>query len=312
MSVPSVIFNDGHKMPMFGLGTYLAKPGEVEEAVKYAIDVGYRHIDTAYVYENEKEIGQAIREKINDGTVKREDLFITTKLWCNSHKENEVVPACKQSLQNLGLDCVDLYLIHWPFAFKSGKELMPKDAAGNIEFQDFDYLETWKGMESCRKQGWARSIGVSNFNSEQLERLVTNAQIKPVNNQVEVTLNLNQKPLLEVCKKLNVTVTGFSPLGRPGNRHGIKNLWDEPEIQELAKKYNKSCANIACRFLLQRGVTPIPKSVTPSRIKENFDIFNFNLTSEEISRIEAMETGIRTATFIEAKDSLYYPFKIPF
>ncbi|XP_023315924.1 1,5-anhydro-D-fructose reductase-like [Trichogramma pretiosum] len=191
---------------------------------------------------------------------------------------------------------------------QSGKELMPKDAAGNIEFQDTDYLETWIGMEFCRQQGMARSIGVSNFNSEQLERLVNNAHIMPV----EVTLNLNQKPLLEVCKKLNITVTGFSPLGRPGNRHGIKNLWDEPEIQELAKKYNKSCANIACRFLLERGVTPIPKSVTPSRIKENFDIFNFNLTAEEISRIEAMETGIRTATFGEAKDSLYYPFKIPF
>ncbi|XP_014232554.1 1,5-anhydro-D-fructose reductase-like [Trichogramma pretiosum] len=312
MSVPSVTFNDGNKMPMFGLGTYLSKPGEVEEAVKCAIQVGYRHIDTAFFYENEKEIGQAIKEKINDGTVKREDLFITTKLWCNSHKESEVVPACKQSLQNLGLDYIDLYLIHWPFAFKSGTELTPRNAEGKIEFEETDYLETWKGMESCKQQGLVRSIGVSNFNSEQLERLVASAQIKPVNNQVEVTLNLNQKPLLEVCKKLNVTVTGFSPLGRPGNRYGIKNLWDEPEIQELAKKYNKTGANIACRFLLQRGVTPIPKSVTPSRIKENFDIFNFNLTPEEITKIEAMGTGARVAPFTEAKDCTFYPFKIPF
>ncbi|KAJ8680125.1 hypothetical protein QAD02_015912 [Eretmocerus hayati] len=312
MAVPTVALNDGHKMPMFGLGTYLSKSGEVGEAVKYAIDVGYRHIDTAFFYENEKEIGEAIREKINDGTVTRDSLFVTTKLWCNSHKENEVVPACKQSLKNLGLEYVDLYLVHWPFAFKSGDALTPRDESGKIEFTETDYLETWKGMEECKRLGLARSIGVSNFNSEQITRLLTNATIKPVNNQVEVTLNLNQKPLIEFCKKHDITVTGFSPLGRPGNRYGIKNLWDEPQIQELVQKYKKTPANIACRFILQLGVTPIPKSVTKARIKENFEIFDFNLTPEEVDKIAAMNTGARVAPFGEATEAMFYPFKIPF
>ncbi|XP_014204966.1 1,5-anhydro-D-fructose reductase-like [Copidosoma floridanum] len=308
MVVPSITFNDGNKMPMFGLGTYLSKPGEVAEAVKYAIEVGYRHIDTAFFYENEKEIGEAIREKINDGTIKREDIFVTTKLWNNSHKEHEVVPACKLSLKNLGLDYIDLYLIHWPIAFKSGDALTPRDASGKIEFDDTDYLETWRGMEKCKGQNLVRSIGVSNFNAEQLARLLSQAKIKPVNNQVEITLNLNQKSLVEFCKKNEITVTGFSPLGRPGNRYGIKNLWDEPIIQSLANKYNKTPANIACRFILQSGVSPIPKSVTKSRIKENFDIFDFNLTPEELQEIEKLNTGSRVAPFSEGKESKYYPF----
>ncbi|XP_001604204.2 1,5-anhydro-D-fructose reductase-like isoform X1 [Nasonia vitripennis] len=312
MPVPTVTFNDGYKMPMIGLGTFLSKPGEVAEAVKYAIEVGYRHVDTAFFYENEKEIGSAIREKINDGTIKREDIFVTTKLWCNSHKEDEVVPACKKSLENLGFDYIDLFLVHWPFAFKSGDALTPRDAAGKIEFSDTDYLETWKGMEECKRQGLARSIGLSNFNSEQIARLLSSAKIKPVNNQVEVTMNLNQKPLIEFCKKHEITVTGFSPLGRPGNRHGIQNLWDEPQIQKLAQKYKKTPANIACRFIHQLGVTPIPKSVTKSRIKENLDIFDFSLTPEEVSTIEKMGSGARVAPFEEAKEAKYYPFSIPF
>ncbi|XP_058796886.1 uncharacterized protein LOC131667472 [Phymastichus coffea] len=310
LSVPTVTFNDGNKMPMLGLGTYLSKPGEVEDAVKHAIEIGYRHIDTAYFYENEKEIGKAIKEKINDGTVKRQELFITTKLWCNSHNENEVVPACKQSLINLGLDYVDLYLIHWPMAFKSGNILTPRDASKKIEFIDTDYLETWRGMEECKRQGLAKSIGVSNFNSEQLTRLLSAAKIKPVNNQVEVTLNLNNKTLREFCKKHDITVTGFSPLGRPGNRHGIKNLWDDPKIQEIAEKYKKTPANIACRFLIQLGVTPIPKSVTKSRIKENFNIFDFALTADEVKTIEDLETGARVAPFDEAKEAKFYPFTL--
>lgn len=310
--VPFFQFYNGHKMPMFGLGTYLSKEGEVVEAVKFAIDNGYRHIDTALLYENEKEVGEAIREKIAEGVVKREELFITTKLWNNCHEEKQVVPACKQSLKNLDLSYVDLYLIHTPMTYKAGDDLKPTDAEGNLILPDTDYLETWKGMEECHRLGLARSIGVSNFNSEQITRLMENSTIKPVNNQIEVNINLNQKRLIEFCKAKNISITAYSPLGRPGNRHGINNSLDNLKILEYAKKYGKTPEQIAFRFLLQEGAAPIPKSVTKSRIKENFDIFDFELTAEEMSVIEKIGTGERLCCFTEAKNSKYYPFNIPF
>ncbi|XP_043600658.1 1,5-anhydro-D-fructose reductase-like isoform X3 [Bombus pyrosoma] len=226
--IPSLALSNGYKMPAFGLGTYQSRAGEVEAAVKEAINLGYRHIDTAFFYQNEKEIGQAIQAKIKDGTVKREDLFVTTKLWNNFHKESSVVPTCKKSLENLGLSYVDLYLIHWPFAFKEGDDLMPRDENGALLMSDTDYLETWKGMEECVRLGLTRSIGISNFNQEQITRLLAVAKILPVNNQVEVSINVDQKPLIQFCQKHNITITGYSPLGQPGNRAGIPTFLDNP------------------------------------------------------------------------------------
>ncbi|XP_014204976.1 1,5-anhydro-D-fructose reductase-like [Copidosoma floridanum] len=312
MVLPTVTFSNGHKMPMFGLGTYLSQPGEVEEAVKYAIDTGYRHIDTASFYGNEKEVGIAIREKIKEGVITRDDVFVTTKLWSNAHKESQVVPTCKKSLDNLGLEFIDLYLIHWPFAFKEGEELLPRDASGKLQLSDTDYIDTWKGMEECKRLGLARSIGISNFNSEQITRILTAATIKPVNNQIEMSLNVNQEPLIEFCKKHDITVTGYSPLGRPGNRYGVKNSWDHATIQSLSKKYSKTPAQIACRYVFQMGAAPIPKSITKERIKENFNIFDFALTDEEIKSIQSISTGERVAEMKEAKESIHYPFNIPY
>lgn len=306
--IPNLTFSNGYKMPVFGLGTYQSKAGEVERAVMEAIDLGYRHIDTAFYYQNEKEIGQAIQAKIKDGTVKREDLFITTKLFNNFHKEESVVPACKKSVENLGLSYVDLYLIHWPFAFKEGGDLLPKDENGVLQLTDTDYLETWRGMEECVRLGLTKSIGISNFNPEQITRLLGAAKIMPVNNQVEVSVNLNQKPLIEFCKKHNITVTAFSPLGQPGNRMGIPNSLDNPKILDLAKKYNKTPAQIALRYVLQQGVAIIPKTVTPSRLKENIDIFDFSLTDEEMAAITAIGTGERISRFRDAIGHKYYPF----
>ncbi|XP_015112513.1 1,5-anhydro-D-fructose reductase [Diachasma alloeum] len=311
-TVPKVKFSNGRFMPMLGLGTYESLAGNVERAVKYAIDNGYRHIDTAFFYQNEKEIGNAISAKIKDGTVTREDLFITTKIWNNTHAEDKVVPTCRKSLANLGLDYVDLYLIHWPFGFKEGDDLTPKDSNGKYLFSDIDYLDTWKGMEECVRLGLVRSIGVSNFNSQQITRLMGAATIKPVNNQVEVNVNFNQRPLIEFCKQQNITVTAYSPLGRPGNRHGVVNSLDDPKMQTIAEKYKKTPAQIALRYLYQLGVTPIPKSVTESRIKENIDIFNFELTPEEVTTIDSVGNKKRIVAFEEAKEHKYYPFSIPF
>lgn len=296
-------------MPVLGLGTYKSQAGDVERAVMEAINVGYRHIDTAFFYQNEQDIGKAVQAKIQDGTVKREDLFITTKLWNNFHKQESVVPACKKSLENLGLSYVDLYLIHWPFAFPEGDNLMPEDANGALILSDTDYLETWKGMEECMNLGLAKSIGVSNFNIEQLTRLLAAAKVKPVNNQVEASVNVNQKPLIEFCTKNNITITAYSPLGQPGNRSGISNNLDHPKIVELSEKYKKTTAQIALRYVLQQGVAAIPKTVTPSRLKENMDVFDFSLTDEEVAAISTIGSGQRVAHFIAAKEHKYYPFE---
>lgn len=307
--IPNLTFSNGHKMPVFGLGTYQSRPGEVEKAVMDAIDLGYRHIDTAFFYQNEKEIGQAIQAKIKDGTVKREDLFITTKLWNNFHKEEKVVPACKASLANLGLSYVDLYLVHWPFAFKDGDDLTPKDANGSLQLSDIDYIETWRGMEECVRLGLARSIGISNFNEEQITRLLGAAKILPVNNQVEVSVNVNQQSLIEFCKKHNITVTGYSPLGQPGNQVGVPNFLQNPKILELANKYNKTPAQIALRYALQQGIAIIPKTVTQSRLKENMNIFDFSITDEEFAAVAKLATGQRVARFVAVKGHKYYPFE---
>ncbi|XP_011871746.1 PREDICTED: alcohol dehydrogenase [NADP(+)] A-like [Vollenhovia emeryi] len=309
--IPTVTFSNGHKMPMVGLGTYKSQMGDVKRAVKEAIDLGYRHIDTAFFYGNEKEIGEAVREKIQDGSVTREDLFITTKLWNTSHKEELVVPACKKSLANLGLDYMDLFLIHWPFAMKEGDDLLPHDAAGICE-SDVDYLETWRGMEECVRQKLTRSIGISNFNSEQITRLLKSAKIAPVNNQIEINININQEKLIDFCKKHHITVTAYSPLGQPGNTSGIDFKLGSPVMLQLAKKYKKTPAQIALRYIYQLGAASIPKSVTASRIKENIELFDFTLTPDDMNAIRKVGTGERVVYFDVAKNFKYYPFSIPF
>ncbi|XP_025264453.1 1,5-anhydro-D-fructose reductase isoform X4 [Camponotus floridanus] len=310
--IPTVTFSNGYKMPMLGLGTYKSENKDVGNAVKEAIDLGYRHIDTAWFYGNEKEIGEAIREKIEDGSVTREDLFITTKLWNTFHREELVVPTCKKSLANLGLEYIDLYLVHWPFAFQEGDDLMPKDKNGKLIESDIDYLETWRGMEECVRQGLTRSIGISNFNSEQINRLLESAKIAPVNNQIEININVNQEKLIDFCKKRNITITGYSPLGQPGNSSGIENKLDSSVVLKIAEKYNKTPAQVALRYVFQHGVAPIPKSVTKSRIKENMEFFDFTLTSDEMNAIRKLGTGERVAYFSTGKVFKYFPFNIPF
>ncbi|XP_033222425.1 aldose reductase-related protein 2-like isoform X2 [Belonocnema kinseyi] len=253
LTVPYLEFYNGNKMPTFGLGTYSSKSNEVEEAVKYAIDIGYRYIDTSYFLNNEKEVGKAIRGKIEDGTIRREDIFVATK---------------------------------------KGKELFPVNTEGEIQTSDVDYLDTWKGMEECFRKGLVRDIGISNFNSEQITRLLASATIKPVNNQVELNININQKRLIEFCKNNGITVTSYSPLGRPG--------------------YNSEIPNFLENRKAQLGVALIPRSLNGSRIKENFVIFDFQLKEDEMKILESIKTGKRIISFEELKDHKYYPFGIPF
>jgi len=191
--VPTIKLNTGDSIPAFGLGTWKSSPGVVYETVKDAIDVGYRHIDCALVYGNENEVGAGIQEKIKEGVVKREDLFITSKVWNTYHSTHKVKECLQETLKSLGTEYVDLYLIHWPFGYQEGGELFPKNAEGTVILNDIDYLDTWKGMEECFKLGLAKAIGLSNFNHEQIDRVLSVATVKPAVLQVECHPYLNQK-----------------------------------------------------------------------------------------------------------------------
>nr|XP_012153291.1 PREDICTED: protein hu-li tai shao isoform X3 [Megachile rotundata] len=319
MAAPTITLNNGQKIPVLGLGTWQSgdDPSVVEQAVRDAVDAGYRHFDCAYIYGNEREIGKALREKIAEGVVKREDLFITTKLWNTSHKREHVVPACKRSVENFGLGYVDLYLVHWPVSYnENAKGLFPKDEKDNPKSEVVDYLDTWRSMEECVKLGLTKSIGLSNFNSQQIERVLSIATIKPVMNQVECHPNLNQKKLREFCAERGIAITAYSPFGSP------KRIWakpgdpqvtiDAPEIVTIGKKYGKTPAQVVLRYLIEIGTVPIPKSTSKERIKQNINIFDFNLSPEEIQTIDKLDRGIRICPASEFKDHKDYPFNIEF
>ncbi|XP_003484790.1 aldo-keto reductase family 1 member B1 [Bombus impatiens] len=315
LNVPMTKFYNGNEVPSFGLGTWKSKPGEVTQAVKDAIDIGYRHIDCAHVYGNEKEVGIALKAKMTEGIVKRQDLFITSKLWNTFHRPDLVEPAIKKTLSDLGLEYLDLYLIHWPMAYKEGDDLFPKNADDSPALSNVDYVDTWKAMEALVSKGLAKNIGVSNFNSEQIDRLLKNCSIKPVTNQIECHPYLTQKKLSDFCKQKDILITAYSPLGspdRPWAKPDDPKLLDDKKLGELAKKYNKTPAQVLIRYQLDRGHIVIPKSVTKSRIAQNSEVFDFKLSAEDIAYIDTFDCNGRICPMFGTEPSPYYPFHIPF
>lgn len=315
MSAESINLNDGTKIPIIGIGTWKSKPGEVEQAVKDAVMIGYRHIDCARVYENENEVGAALKDLFENHGIKREDLYIVSKLWNSHHRPDLVEEGLRESLKFLGLGYLDLYLMHSPMAFKENAGLNPVDENGKLIYSDVDYVDTWKALEECVQKGLVKSIGVSNFNSHQLQRILDSCSIKPVTNQVECHPYLNQKKLIEYCHAKNITVTAYSPLGSPDRPFAKANdpcLMADPKVKEIAERHEKSPAQILIRYQIQRGVIVIPKSVTKSRIEENFNVFDFKLAADEMNCLESMDCNERYLHHHWVIDHPYFPFSVEF
>ena len=266
-AIPDITLNNRQKIPQLGFGVFQVKPRDTAAAVSTALQAGYRHIDTAEMYGNENEVGEAIRRSGLD----RDDLFVTSKLSNDAHRPGDARRAFDESLKALGFDYLDLFLIHWPLPTRYGG----------------DYVSTWKALEECYRDGRARSIGVSNFQARHLQRLLGESEIIPAVNQIEVNPYLTQDELRGFCAEHQIAVEGWSPLAQG-------QVLDDPTITVIARSVTATPAQVVLRWHLQRGDIVFPKSVTPDRIRENIDIFDFELSAAEVEAISALNRNERT------------------
>ena len=291
-----VLNNGAGAMPALGFGTLVSDSARTREATKAAVEAGFRHLDCAERYRNEDEVGLAIKDLIADGTARREDLFVTTKLWNNNHRPERVKPALQASLNRLGLDSVDLYLMHTPFAFQPGDDQDPRDADGAVIYDDGVTLEqTWAAMESLVDQGLTRAIGLSDIGVEGTRRVLACARIKPAVVEVESHPYHPQWELHELCKSEGIVLLAFAPLG-----HALEpRLLDDPLIVATAQQYEKTPAQVLLAWGIQRGAAVLTSSVNPGRIAENVDVTALPRSAiEEIS--ERMHTRIRFNSVVDA------------
>jgi 2,5-diketo-D-gluconate reductase A len=266
-AIPDVMLNNGQRIPQLGFGVFLIPPPQTEAAVTQALRAGYRHIDTAQMYRNEAEVGEAISKS----GLSRGEVFVTTKLNNGAHRPDDARRAFDGSLKALGTDYVDLFLIHWP---------LPTRYNG-------DFVATWRTLEEFYSDGRARSIGVSNFQPHHLRRIHTEGEITPAVDQIEVNPYLTQDEVRRFCAEHQMAIEAWSPLGRG-------NVLRDPTIDDIARKYGKTPAQVVLRWHIERGDIVFPKSVTAARIRENIDIFDFELAGEDVEAISALNRNQRT------------------
>jgi alcohol dehydrogenase (NADP+) len=290
-------FANGDSMPLLGLGTWKSDPGEVYAAVREAIRIGYRHIDCASLYGNEAEIGQALHGAIRDGEVTRQDLWITSKLWSNAHGRGNVEPALRKTLKDLGLEYLDLYMIHWPIPLKPSA-VLPGSAADFLPLAEAPIQGTWAGMEAAARAGLTRHLGVSNFSAKKIRELLPHCEIKPEVNQVELHPLLQQTELVATCASVGIHITAYAPLGSGDRPAFVKApdapvLLENPVIRSIAEAHQRTPAQVLIAWHLGRGISAIPKSVTPARLRENFAANELDLTQADLERIAALDRGYR-------------------
>lgn len=290
-------FQNGDELPAIGLGTWKSKPELVRNAVKVAIESGYRHIDGAAIYGNEKEVGEGIEQGLKNTGLNREDIWVTSKLWNTAHKKEDVIPALKKTLSDLNLNYLDLYLMHWPVAFRPDLEGFPKSDADFLSEDEAPISATFEEMLKAKKQGLVRHVGVSNFNVTKLRKLMKEVG-KPEMNQVELHPYLPQNGLVEFCMDNDINVTAYSPLGS-GDRPAVMKAENEPillenqVIKDIAEKRNASPGQVLIKWAETRGTAVIPKSTNDGRIKENLASDDLKLTEEDRKAINSIDKGFR-------------------
>lgn len=295
-----ITLNSGHCIPALGLWTWKSEPKELYDAVKHAIKLWYRHIDCAWIYRNEEPIGEAISDAISEGIVTREELFITSKLWNSAHHQDDVKAACKESLEKLQLDYLDLYLIHWPVANKRG-EMFPQTPWDFVAIEELPYIDTWKAMENLSQEGLCKSVWVSNMSMKHLEKLLWECTIVPAMNQIEMHPFLPQDDLVKYCTEKWIVTTAYSPLwsmDRPAHFKGDNEpiLIKHPKILEIADKYSTTAGSILIAWALNRGTCVIPKSTNFERLEANFNAADLKISNDDINVISALDINFRFIT----------------
>jgi len=305
-----ITLNTGNQQPALGFGTYQVNDDIGYHAIREAITIGFRHFDCAHFYKNEKIIGKALADALQAGEVTRDELFITSKLWNDEHAPDDVLPALKTTLNNLQLEYLDLYLIHWPVATIKGIDFA--DTVDQmISLDNLPLSSTWSIMEKAAQQGFTKNIGVSNFSAKKLQALCEQANTKPAVNQVELHPYLQQPELFNYCQSNNIALTAYSPLGPGGRSYETKDsnepiVMEDPTIINIAKKHHASPAQILIAWSLKRGHAAIPKSVNPKRIKENYISQFISLDDEDMQAIKTLDRHYRYVNgdifFIQGSD----------